>query len=924
MNTSRLYKYYCNRFWRSSVLLTGVAILATSIAPELSRLEAPLRETDAVALSTSFLVAAVLLLTLAVLTARRQVRSQQQSEEMFRSLVENAQDPMFTLDATGRYLYVNPISATRLGKTQAEVIGKTVDDFFGPYAGAHFRELVTEALRTGQSSTTEVTFEINGQRRWTSVLLQPIREADGGYTRALALSRDITDRKRAEIALSQSERRLRQVIRASHIGIFDYNHLTGEIYWSPEQREIFGWGPDEQVILREPCGSDPQSWELIHPLDRERAITALERSRESADGIFDIEHRIIRRDGKVRWLSAHAQTLFEDCGGERRAVRTIGAVQDITERKRAERQLLLTQTSIHQSSIAIFWFSRSAEIAYANEQAGAILGRTCAELIGCHVWAFDPDMTLERWQELWLLLKKERSRRGEARLRRRDGTLFPVEVTVSYVVYEGEEQAVAFMQDMTERKHAEESLALFQYCADRSSDPMFWNNASGGFDYVNDQACRSLGYTREELLNLKIWDIDDALTEERWRRLWDDWEHATGDSTERTTSFHRRRDGTTFPVEALGQHIRTHYGYSLHVSYIRDVTERKKAEQALAESEERLRQVAMVYNIGVFDHDHLTDTSYWSSELRQHLEVPPSVVAGRAAFRSLVYPDDIETMEEAARRSFDPAGDARYVLQIRIVTPSGSLKWLEMCSKTFFAGGPCARYPRRTIGAIVDITGRVKAEEALRVSVREKETLLREVHHRVKNNLQIISSVLHFQAKKVKNPEELVVFNEARNRLRAMILVHEKLYQSLGLTRIECGTYIQALIRDLCCSYATLASGRISVHVEADPIALPIESALPCGMIVCELLTNSIKYAFPDERRGEIHVTLTTAAECVTLAVSDDGIGLPADFDVTRPATFGWQLISNLAAQMDATLTATGGGTGTQVVMRFKSERTHA
>jgi PAS domain S-box-containing protein len=920
MTTSGLY----NKYWRSSVWLTGSAILVTLLAPQLSRLQAPLRQIDATALSTTFLVAAVVLLTLAVLVARRQIRARQHSEEMFRSLVESAQDPMFTLDAAGRYLYVNPMSAARLGKTQAEVAGRRVDEFFGPRAGTHFRELVTEALRTGQSSTTEVTFEINRQRRWASVLVQRIRDPDGGYTRALAISRDVTDRKLAEIALHENEERLRQVIRVSHIGIFDYNYVTGSIYWSPEQRKIFGWGLDEQVILSDPSGRDPQAWDLIHPLDRERAVAVLERSHESGNGLFSIEHRIIRRDGDVRWVSAHAQTLFEDIGGERRPLRTIGAVQDITERKRAERQLLLAQTSIDKSSVAIFWINPVGEVTYANEQACTSLGLTSSELVGRHVWEFDPELTPEGWPTVWGNLKKHGSQRLERRHRRSDGSVFPVEVTGSYFVYEGEEQIFVFSQDITERKRAEESLALFRFCADRSSDPIFWNNASGGFDYVNDQACRSLGYTREELLRLKFWDIDDTFREKRWRRLWEKWERASDDSTARALSFHRRKNGTTFPIEALGQHIRTPYGYSLHVSYVRDITERKKAEQVLAESEERLRQVAMVYKIGVFDHDHISDTSYWSPELREHFEVPPSAAAGRALYRSLIHPEDLEKVVTAAEQSFDPTGDRRYVIQHRIVTHNGSLKWLEACSKTFFAGEPGARYPRRTIGAIVDITDRVQAEEALRVSVREKETLLREVHHRVKNNLQIISSVLHFQAKKVKNPDDLVVFNEARNRLRAMILVHEKLYKAPGLTQIECGAYIQALVQDLWRSSATILSGRISVHVDADPIALPIESALPCGMIVCELLTNAMKYAFPGERTGEVRVALTTAAQRVTLTVSDNGVGLPVDFDATHATTFGWQLISNLAAQLDAALTATGGSAGTQVTLRFRSERSQS
>jgi PAS domain S-box-containing protein len=918
MKTSRLYDY-C---WRSSVLFTGGAILMTLIAPELSRLEARLRQADATALSTTFLVAALVLLTIAVLAARRQARTWQQSEEMFRSLVESAQDPMFTSDADGRYLYVNPTGAVRLGKTQAEVAGRFVDEFFPPENATQHRELVREALRTGKSCTSEVTINYNGQQLWVSVLVQPIRDPDGGYTRALAISRDITDRKRAEIALLENEERLRQVIRVSHIGIFDHNHLTGVIYWSPEQRTIFGWEPDEPVFLQDPSAGNPETWKLIHPLDRERIAAAAKRSHESAEGLFDIEYRIIRSDGAVRWLSTRAQTFFEGTGAARRPVRTIGAVQDITERKRAEKQLLFTQTSIDKSSVAIFWINPSAEVVYANAQAGASLCRTCAELTGCHVWDFDPDLTPEEWAQSWKQVKEQGSLRSERRHRRNDGTIFPVEVTGSYVVYEGEEQMFVFSQDITERKRAEESLALFRHCTDRSSDAIFWNNASGGFDYVNEQACRSLGYTREELLGLKFWDIDDAFPAERWRRLWEKWERATDDSTGRRLSLHRRKNGTTFPIEALGQHIRTPTGTSLRVGYVRDITDRKQAEQALLESEERLKQVAMVYNIGIFDHDHATGKAYWSLELRECLGLPPDEAVGSTTFPQLIHPEDREAVELARQQAHDPAGDGRYAIQHRIVLRDGSLKWLDTRSKTFFGGEPGARYSRRTIGATVDITARMEAEEALRVSVREKETLLREVHHRVKNNLQIISSVLHFQAKKVKDPEDLIVFNEARNRLRAIILVHERLYKSPGLAQIDFSTYIHAFVQDLWRSYATATGGRLSVHVEADPIELPIESALPCGMIVCELLTNSIKYAFPGERRGEIRVVITTTDGRVGLAVNDDGIGLPTGFDPAQSSTFGWQLIRNLAAQLGAELKISS-GPGARVCLDFASDRSH-
>jgi PAS domain S-box-containing protein len=577
------------------------------------------------------------------------------------------------------------------------------------------------------------------------------------------------------------------------------------------------------------------------------------------------------------------------------------------------------KTAIDTSHTSFYSISPEGQIAYANEHAAHSLGVLREKLIGSHVGDFDPDFSAEYQASYWKEVKKGGLMRFETHHRRADGTLMPVEVTANYFSFKGEEYSLAFAQDITERKRAEEELALFRHCADRSSDGIFWSNVHGGFDYVNDQACRSLGYTREELLRLKLWDLDDIFPEEQWPTFWKKWQNASEDVIWRTLSFQRRKDGTTFPIEAMAQHIHTSGGRSLLVAYVRDITERKKAEQALRESEERLRQVALVYNIGVFDHDHLTETTYWSPELRECLEVLPTETAGPVTFRRIIHPEDLEVVEAAMQHALDPAGDGRYTMQHRIVSRDGSIKWLDTRSKTFFGGESGARHPTRTVGAVVEITDRMRAQEVLRESVREKETLLREVHHRVKNNLQIISSLLHFQAKKVRDPEDLVVFNEGRNRLRAMILVHERLYKSAGLAQIEFGSYLQALVKDLWHSYAAALGGRIGVHVDADSIKLPIEAALPCGMIVCELLTNSIKYAFPAESSGGIHVALTASGERITLTVSDDGIGLPADFDPAHEKTFGWRLIRSLAAQLGASLTTTQ-GPGAEVVLQFRSQ----
>jgi two-component sensor histidine kinase len=223
--------------------------------------------------------------------------------------------------------------------------------------------------------------------------------------------------------------------------------------------------------------------------------------------------------------------------------------------------------------------------------------------------------------------------------------------------------------------------------------------------------------------------------------------------------------------------------------------------------------------------------------------------------------------------------------------------------------------PVRMVGSITDINERKLADDRLQRSLLEKETLLREIHHRVKNNLQIISSLLYFQAQKIKNPEDLAAITDGRERLRAMIVVHETLYQSKDLSRIQLAGYVQSLAEQLAQSYVS-RDRRIATRVEIGDQALPIEIALPCGMIVSELLINAFKYAFPDGRDGEVMIRVTHADERLAITVSDNGGGLPEGFAPDQTTSFGWQLINGLATQLNGTVSVARDH-GTAVTVSF-------
>jgi len=206
------------------------------------------------------------------------------------------------------------------------------------------------------------------------------------------------------------------------------------------------------------------------------------------------------------------------------------------------------------------------------------------------------------------------------------------------------------------------------------------------------------------------------------------------------------------------------------------------------------------------------------------------------------------------------------------------------------------------VGIARDITERKQAEEKIKASLKEKELMLREIHHRVKNNMQIISSLLNLQAQNIKDKESLEMFKESQNRVRSMALIHERLYQSKDFTRIDFADYVQGLISHVFTTYRVSPSP-LTVKVDTKDMLLDINTAIPCGLIINELISNSMKHAFPDGRKGRLTVSMKRInKKKIELMISDTGIGFPEDIDFRNTDTLGLQLVITLVEQLDGTI----------------------
>jgi PAS domain S-box-containing protein len=340
-----------------------------------------------------------------------------------------------------------------------------------------------------------------------------------------------------------------------------------------------------------------------------------------------------------------------------------------------------------------------------------------------------------------------------------------------------------------------------------------------------------------------------------------------------------------------------------------DITARKHAEEDLRQIREDLDRAQEVGQIGWWRLDVRRDVLTWSDESHRIFGVPVGTPMSYQTFLETIHPDDREYVDE--RWSAGLRGEP-YDVEHRIVA-NGRVKWvrekayLEFDPQGALLGG---------FGITQDITERKWAEQQLRESLAEKELLLREIHHRVKNNLQVVSSLVSLQADELADPQLREVFGELRNRVRSMALIHEKLYESGGLAKLNFADYVASLMQSVWSAHGVVGAG-VKLHLEVEPVAVSVATAVPCGLILNELASNALKHAFPSDG-GEVTVGLSRepATGRLRLWVRDNGVGLPADLDWRHAHSLGLRLVKMLARQLEGTV-ETRPGPGTEFLICF-------
>jgi PAS domain S-box-containing protein len=634
---------------------------------------------------------------------------------------------------------------------------------------------------------------------------------------------------------------------------------------------------------------------------------------------------------------------------------------NITEQKQAEESLARAheQTeSARRRLEAILETIPVGVVLIDSANRFALINRRAAEIYGADYDGFDLEEHLAQVKLLkidgtpfpWEELPVNRARRGEVShnvemsIVRANGVRVPIVVN-TVPLQENEIKgitAVVTFDDITARKQAEEALRL----SEEKFASAFANNPAalaltrledGLFYEVNDTWAALNGRTREEAIGrlsrtMAIWpNAEDAarfLKELRSKEVVQNWEQV----------FHKK-SGEPFVAE-LSAKILTVHGEPAILSTLVDITARKRAEEGLRQlsataQRERDRLTALINSI--------TDEIWFAEADKKITLVNPAVwkefgvnilaaeeIAKIAASLEVYRPDGTPRPAEEAPllRALlgETVTDQEEIIHI---STSGQLRHRQVNA------APVRNIDGAIIGSVSvvrDITGQKLAEQAVHKAndelskvlaertreLREKEVLLKEVHHRVKNNLQVISSLVGLQADGSSNQTVREVLRDVTYRVRSMALVHEKLYHSASLASIDFAEYAQSLLHYLWRAHGEVARA-VRLIFALEPLSLPVDIAVPCGLILNELAGNALKHAFTGRSEGEVAVLLHTTPEGrILLSLRDNGRGLPPELDWRQAGSLGLRLVQMLAGQLQADVELErDGGTEFRIIFRL-------
>jgi len=881
------------------------------------------------------------------ISARRQAEN---ALKLSQFIIDKAFVGILRGDAEARILSVNEHWAKVLGYTVEELCSMSFFDIDPNLSPDSWTEHRKKLIATGSNTFESVHRRKDGTLFPVEITVSYLTYGDQVFSCSFA--KDITRRKRAEEELRQAK----LIVESSPAVLFRWQAAEG---WPVEMVSAnvtqFGYTPQELLSGAVSFTS------IIYHEDLTRVSSEVADFTGKGEDQFQQEYRIVTKEGDVRWIDD--RTVVErDAGGN--VTHYQGIVIDITDRKRTE--------CVIAARMRLLQFSASHTL---DELLEATLNEV-EELTGSCIGFYhylEPDQQTLRLQNWSTRTKKEhcaalgkglhynvseagvwidciRERRpvihnDYAALPHRKGLPQghpPVIRELVVPVFSGENivailgvgnkqrdytthdvEMISLLAELAweivERKRAEEALKIserkYRTIIEHAPFGISCSTYEGKLISANPAMAGILKYdSPEELLETvnrssiqKVLFVEPAERAQVVNRIFE------GSAWHVFDCRYRCKDGTVITCKVHSRRIVDQEGCEREFeSFLENITDRLEAEKALRESEEKFRVLAETAPaaIVVYQEEKIVYVNpaavrlfgYGESELL------------RMKFWKWAHPETrTQIMDRGMARQRGEPVPVQY--EHRFINKKGEVGWVMVSAGCItYRGNPAG------IATFIDITENKQSAEKMQAALAEKVILLKEVHHRVKNNLQIISSLLELQADSIEAEASRKFIRESQDRIRSMAIVHEQLYKSEDLAVIDFARYVEELVSSLSRSSARPADN-ISTDIEIRDIELGIDQAIPCGLIINELVSNALKHAFPANRGGTVLIRgYLDADDYVCLSVSDNGVGLPQGFEIATAETLGLQIVTLLTKQLHGTLEIQGDN-GLAVFIRFRSIR---
>ena len=882
-----------------------------------------------------------------------------ESHARYQALIETNVDFIWEMDAQGRFSYCSPQMKALWGIDHNGVIGKTILDLLITVEKSYAEELLTDILKNPRHfHGLEITsIDRQGKTIHLEISGVPFFDGNGTLLGYRGIARDSTDRKQAEKALLKLNEELENLVnqRTTELSraVTSADQERQRLFDLLETLPVYVCLLDEEYRI--PFANRYFRETFVDP-GNQQCYRSLFNRTEPCEDCETFTVMRTREPHQWYWTGPNGRDYeihdipLEDPDG---SLKILEMGIDITDRKKTDKENAILASIVAHSEDAIIGKSLSGNILNWNSGAERIYGYSADEMIGQHISVLMPPGITD---EFGYLLEK--IRKGETVLHydttrvRKDGTQIQVSLVISPIMDSKGTLigASTIAHDITERRKAEEATeranAYNRSLIEASLDPLVTINPDGTISDVNEATIRITGCSREELLGTDFSDYftNPVLAEAGYQKVFRE-----GSVTDYELEI-RHKDGYITPVLYNASVYRDASGNVTGVfAAARDITERKKAEDALRISydllegrvEERTSQLAKA-NANLREEisqrrraESLVKKTV--SELHAALEsTADGIYVVDRRRRIIRYNQNFAAMWEIPDEQL-LSGEDRVVshyLRTRVKNPEffservnshdydqdrETYDMLELKDGRIFE-----RYskPQKMDTTIIgrvqsfrDVTDRRHAEERLLASLQEKETLIREIHHRVKNNLQIISGLLDMTRMRTSNSTTNSILTDMMMKIKTMAQIHTRLYESKQFDRINMGGQIRDQVVDLSNIYSH-SGADIQSEIEADEIYLPVDQAIPCALIVNEILSNAFKHAFRGKTQGMLEVSVKQVDDRIRIVVRDDGAGIPRNVDVDRTTSLGLKLIRSLAQQLNGTVTIVS-TQGTEVTVEF-------